>query len=162
RQFLEVIAGAQRKPFEHGSGRLDLAEEIVSPKNPLTARVLVNRVWGWHFGQPLVATPSDFGVRTAPPVQRELLDWLAVSFVENGWSVKQLHCLIVLSNTYRQSSDENAKAAAVDPDNQLVYRFNRHRLEFEAMRDTVLAVSGALELRAGGIPDDITKEPFAT
>ncbi len=162
RQFLEVLATGQRAPFKRGSGRLDLAEEIVDPKNPLTARVMVNRVWGWHFGDALVRTPSDLGVRTEAPVQRALLDWLAASFVEQGWSVKQLHRSIVLSSTYRQSSDGDPKAAAADPDNRLVHRFNRRRLELEALRDTLLAVSGTLDRKAGGIPDDLTKEPFAT
>jgi hypothetical protein len=161
RQFLEVLSVDKREPFTKGSGRLELAQDIASAKNPLTARVFVNRVWGWHFGQPLVRTPSDFGVRTEAPVQRELLDWLAASFVENNWSVKQLHRWIVLSSTYRQSSDESTTAAAIDPDNQLVHRFTRHRLEFEALRDTLLAVSGALDLTPGGLPDDLTKEPFA-
>lgn len=161
RQFLEILSGATREPFKKGSGRLELAQEIASAKNPLTARVLVNRVWGWHFGEALVRTPSDFGVRTEAPVHRELLDWLAASFVESGWSVKSLHRLIVLSSTYRQGSAEIAAAAAVDPDNRLVHRFNRKRLELEAMRDTLLAVSGGLDLRAGGLPDDLTKEPFS-
>ncbi len=160
RRFLEVLSGENRKEFEKGSGRLELAEAIVDPKNPLTARVLVNRVWGWHFGEALVRTPSDFGVRTEAPVQGELLDWLAASFVESGWSMKALHRWIVLSSTYRQGSAENAAASAVDPDNRLVHRFNRRRLELEAMRDTLLAVSGSLDLKAGGLPDDLTKEPF--
>ena len=162
RQFLEILAGEKARPFTHGSGRLDLAREIASPANPLTARVFVNRVWGWHFGSALVRTPSDFGVRTEAPVQRELLDWLAATFVEGGWSLKKLQRTIVLSNTYRQSSDETSPAAAADPDNQLVHRFNRRRLEFEALRDTLLAVSGSLDLKAGGLPDDLTKEPFTT
>jgi hypothetical protein len=162
RQFLEVLSDEARVPFEHGSGRLDLAREIASPKNPLTARVFVNRVWGWHLGQALVRTPSDFGVRTVAPVHQPLLDWLAASFMEHGWSVKQLHRWIVRSNVYQQSSDEHPRAAALDPDNQLVHRFNRRRLEFEALRDTVLAVSGSLDRKAGGLPDDLTKEPFPT
>ena len=162
RQFLEILGGTERAPFQHGSGRLDLAREIASPTNPLTARVLVNRVWGWHFGAPLVRTPSDFGVRTAAPVQQALLDWLAASFVENGWSIKQLHRWIVLSRVYQQSSDERAEVAAVDPDNELLHRFSRRRLEFEALRDTLLAVAGTLDLKPGGLPDDLTKEPFPT
>jgi len=161
RQFLEILAGGQRTPFQRGSGRLELAEEIVSPKNPLTARVFVNRVWGWHWGEALVRTPSDFGVRTEPPVQRALLDWLAGTFVEQGWSVKQMHRVIVRSSTYQQSGDAPPRAAAADPDNRLVHHFPRRRLELEALRDTLLAVAGALDLRAGGIPDDLTKEPFA-
>lgn len=161
RQFLEILSGATREPFKKGSGRLELAQEIASAKNPLTARVLVNRVWGWHFGEALVRTPSDFGVRTEAPVHRELLDWLAASFVESGWSVKTLHRWIVLSSTYRQSSADVAAATAIDPDNRLVHRFNRRRLELEAMRDTLLAVAGGLDLRAGGLPEDLTKEPFS-
>ncbi len=160
RRFLEVIGGDDRPTATKTSGRLELANAIASPTNPLTARVFVNRVWGWHFGNALVRTPSDFGVRTEAPVQRELLEWLAASFVEGGWSVKKLQRTIVLSAAYRQSSDENPAAAAVDPDNQLIHRFNRHRLEFEAMRDTLLAASGQLDLTAGGLPDDLTKEPF--
>ncbi len=161
RQFLEVIAGEKREPFRNGSGRLELAEAIVSPTNPLTARVLVNRVWGWHFGTALVRTPSDFGVRTEVPVQRELLDWLAASLVQSGWSVKELQRWIVLSATYRRSSVGSAAAEAADPENQLLHRFNRQRLDLEALRDTLLAVSGQLDLTAGGLPDDLTKQPFA-
>jgi hypothetical protein len=163
RQFLEILseADAPRTPVTKGSGRLDLAQAIADPKNPLTARVFVNRVWGWHFGSALVRTPSDFGVRTAAPVHLDLLDWLAATFLESGWSVKQLHRSIVLSSTYRQASDERPTVAAADPDNELLHRFNRRRLEWEAMRDTVLAVSGGLEARAGGLADDLTKEPFA-
>src|SRR5262249_44096240 len=104
RQYLEVLAGDQRRPFTKGSGRLELAEAIASKDNPLTARVLVNRVWGWHFGAGLVRTPSDFGLRGEPPTHPELLDWLAAQFMENGWSVKKLHRQIVLSNSYRQAS----------------------------------------------------------
>ena len=161
RQFLEILSDGPREPFTRGSGRLDLAEAIASPANPLTARVFVNRVWGWHFGAALVRTPSDFGVRTEPPVQRDLLDWLAASFAEGGWSVKALHRAIVLSATYRQSSDERPAAAAIDPENHLVHRFTRRRLEFEALRDTLLAVSGALDPKLGGLPDDLTKAPFS-
>ncbi len=160
RQFLEILSPEKRIPFSDGSGRLELAREIASATNPLTARVIVNRVWGWHFGAALVRTPSDFGVRTEAPMHRELLDWLAASFVEGGWSVKALHRTIVLSSTYLQSSEGSEAAAAVDPDNQLVHRFNRRRLEFEALRDTLLAVSGSLDLNAGGLPDDLIKQPF--
>lgn len=159
RRFLEVLAGRERKPFAHGSGRLELAEAITRPDNPLTARVLVNRVWGWHFGTALVRTPSDFGVRTEPPVQRELLDWLAASFVERGWSVKQLHRLIVNSSTYLQASEPEPAAGLRDPENQLLHHFNRRRLDFEAMRDTLLAASGALDPAVGGLPVDITQQP---
>ena len=142
------------------SGRLELARALTGPAAPLAARVLVNRVWGWHFGTPLVHTPSDFGVRTAAPVQRDVLDTLAAQFVADGWSLKKLHRTILLSATYRQSSAASPAALAADPDNLLLARFTPHRLEFEALRDTLLAVSGRLDLTPGGLPDDLTKEPF--
>ncbi len=142
------------------SGRLELARALTGPAAPLAARVLVNRVWGWHFGTPLVHTPSDFGVRTAAPVQRDVLDTLAAQFVADGWSLKKLHRTILLSATYRQSSAASPAALAADHDNLLLARFTPHRLEFEALRDTLLAVSGRLDLTPGGLPDDLTKEPF--
>src|SRR5699024_5997768 len=107
RQFLAVLAGPERKPFQKGSGRLELAQAIVDPKNPLTSRVMVNRVWLHHFGFGLVRTPSDFGLRSDPPTHPELLDYLASRFAEEGWSVKKLHRLIMLSSTYQMSSDGN-------------------------------------------------------
>ncbi|HEY6167787.1 MAG TPA: PSD1 and planctomycete cytochrome C domain-containing protein [Verrucomicrobiae bacterium] len=162
RQFLEVLAGPQRQPFKQGSGRLELAQAIASKDNPLTARVFVNRVWGWHFGQAIVRTPSDFGVRTEAPPLAPLIDHLASTFVENGWSLKKLHRVILLSSAYQQSSEENPRFATLDPGNNLLYRQNRRRLEFEATRDTLLAATGALDLTMGGLPVDITKEPFAT
>ncbi|MBI3881690.1 MAG: PSD1 domain-containing protein [Verrucomicrobia bacterium] len=161
RQFLEVLAGPERKPFKQGSGRLELAQAIASRDNPLTARVFVNRVWGWHFGKPFVNTPSDFGVRTEVPVQLDLLNWLAANFTEQGWSLKKLHRLIVLSSTYQQASDVKARYATLDPENNLLHRFNRRRLDFEAMRDTLLTASGKLDPALGGLPVDITKEPFS-
>lgn len=159
RWFLEILSEGDREKATETSGRRELAEAIVDAKNPLTFRVYVNRIWGWHFGEALVRTPSDFGVRTEEPVHRQLLDWLAASFVESGGSTKQLHRWIVLSNTYQQGSDTTA-ASAADPDNALVHRFNRRRLEFEALRDTFLAVSGQLDLTAGGFSEDLIKEPF--
>ena len=161
RRFLEVLSPPDaHPPSPKSSGRLELARAITGPAAPLTARVLVNRVWGWHFGTPLVRTPSDFGVRTAPPVQRDVLDSLAASFVADGWSLKKLHRTILLSATYQQSATATPAALAADPDNQLLGRFTPHRLEFEALRDTLLSVAGRLDLTAGGIPDDLTKEPF--
>jgi hypothetical protein len=156
REFLEVLSGPNRKPFQKGSGRLELAEAIASRDNPLTARVLVNRVWLHHFGAALVATPSDFGLRSEPPTHPELLDYLAARFMDGGWSIKNLHRLIMLSGTYQQSSENNAACAKVDPSNLLLWRMNRQRLEFEAMRDTLLAVSGKLDLTPGGHAVDIT------
>jgi hypothetical protein len=160
RQFLEVLSSTPL-PLTNGSGRLDLARAITDPANPLTARVFVNRVWLHHFGAGLVSTPGDFGVRTEVPVQRELLDYLAAAFVENGWSLKRLHRLILLSATYQQSSDAPPATLRADPDNRYLSRFNRLRLDFESMRDTMLAVAGKLDLTVGGLPVDIIGEPFA-
>lgn len=156
RELPEVLGGADRKPFRKGSGRLELAEAIASTNNPLTARVLVNRVWMHHFGNPLVATPSDFGLRSEAPSNPELLDYLAARFMADGWSIKKLHRMIMLSAAYQRSSDNNPACAKVDPDNQLLWRMNRQRLEFEALRDTLLAVSGKLDLTPGGHSVDIT------
>ena len=160
RQFLEVVAGPNRKPFAKGSGRLEMAQAIASRDNPLTARVLVNRVWAWHFGAGLVRTPSDFGVRSDPPTHPELLDWLASRFVAEGWSLKKLHKLILLSATWQQSSDDRSAYLTADPANLLLWKMNRQRLEFEAMRDTLLAVSGQLDPAVGGRAVDIVSEPF--
>jgi mono/diheme cytochrome c family protein len=160
RRFLEVLSEPNTPPFTNSSGRLELARAIASGDNPLTARVYVNRVWLHHFGEGLVRTPGDFGVRTEAPVQRELLDYLAASFMENGWSTKKLHRLIVLSATYQQSSESSVASLKADPDNRYLSRMNRRRLDFEAMRDTLLAVSGKLDPTIGGLPVDIVAEPF--
>jgi len=160
RRLPELFASS--KPFEHGSGRLELAQAIASRDNPLTARVLVNRVWLHHFGAGLVRTPSDFGLRSEPPSHPELLDYLASWFMDNGWSLKKLHRLIVLSAVYQQASVVSSQwsvvsskgkqpdAATVDPDNRLLWRMNRRRLDFEATRDALLAVSGKLNHTVGG------------
>ncbi len=160
RQFLEVIAGADRKPFVKGSGRLEFAQAIASTNNPLTARVIVNRVWLHHFGQGFVRTPSDFGVRADPPSHPELLDHLARNFMAEGWSLKKLHRTIMLSATYQQIGDDRADALQKDPNNLLLWKKNRQRLEFEAMRDSLLFVSGQLDQTMGGKPVELTKEPF--
>src|SRR6185369_539400 len=128
-----------RTPFEHGSGRLEMAEAIARPENPLTARVMVNRIWLGHFGAGLVKTPSDFGMRCEPPSHPELLDWLARGFVESGWSIRWLHKTIMLSSAYRQGGDGQEKAAMLDPENRLLWHFPAQRLDFEAMHDTLLA-----------------------
>ncbi len=154
RQFVELLCSSSSKPFVNGSGRLELANEIASPENPLTARVIVNRVWMHHFGEPLVATPSDFGKRVSRPVHAELLDHLATGFVRDGWSIKKLHRKIMCSYVYQQSSAELVSEA--DPENRLLSRANRQRLSFEAMRDTLLAISGRIEQRGSGRPEDIT------
>ncbi len=133
-----------------GERRLKLAEWIASPQNPLTARVMVNRIWHYHFGRGLVATPSDFGFNGERPSHPELLDWLAAEFVARGWSVKALHKLILLSATYQQGPEFNAAAAARDGDDRLLWRFPPRRLEGEAIRDAMLAVSGRLNPATGG------------
>jgi hypothetical protein len=146
RQFLGILSGDKRQPFQRGSGRLELAQAIASPDNPLTARVLVNRVWLHHFGNGLVRTPSDFGLRSEPPTHPALLDYLAARFVAEGWSIKKLHKLIMLSSVYQQSSGTSRD----DPENRRLSHMNRRRLDFEALRDTLLFVSGQLDLKQGG------------
>jgi hypothetical protein len=159
RQFLAVLSPDDRQPFKDGSGRLELARAIASKDNPLTARVLVNRVWGYHFGGAIVRTPSDFGLRSDPPTHPELLDWLAVRFVESGWSLKKLHKLMLTSAAWRQRSDDVAAYKDRDPDNRLVWKFSRQRLDFEAMRDSVLSVSGQLDLAMGGRSVQLSENP---
>ena len=130
--------------------RAALANWMVQPDNPLTARVFVNRVWQYHFAQGIVSTPNDFGAMGQAPTHPELLDWLTVEFIESGWSVKHLQKIIVTSSTYRQRSVFRAAAADIDPDNQLLWRMNRRRLEAEEIRDVVLQTSGDLNEEAGG------------
>src|SRR5262249_26240202 len=156
-----VLAGDKRQPFKKGSGRLEMAQAIVHKDNPLTARVLVNRLWLHHFGAGLVTTPSDFGLRSDPPSHPELLDYLAKHFVEEGWSIKKRHRLILLSHAYRQQSRVVPEAAKVDPENRLLWRMNRRRLDFEALRDGLLAASGKLDLKMGGPAVDIVAAPFS-
>ena len=159
RQFLEALA-PDRQPFQQGSGRRELAEAITAGDNPLTSRVIANRVWMHHFGQPLVATPSDFGLRSDPPTHPALLDYLAWMLQHaDGWSIKQLHRRILLSSTYQQASRDRPDARQHDPENRLLWRANRRRLEFEAMRDSMLAVSGRLDRRLGGKPVDVAGDP---
>jgi hypothetical protein len=150
RRFLQVLGGQSLNPKDTSSGRLALAGWLTDPSNPLTARVMVNRIWQHHFGRGLVGTPSDFGLRGTPPSHPELLDWLAARFVEGGWSMKNMHRLIMLSRAYQRSSREVADSAAIDPKNEYLWRFNRQRLEAEIIRDTILAVTGTLDLVVGG------------
>jgi hypothetical protein len=152
RQFLSLLAGSNARPFQHGSGRLELARAIVDRQNPLTARVLVNRLWLHHCGKGLVGTPSDFGLRSEPPTHPQLLDHLATTFMDNGWSIKKLHRLILLSAVYQQSSADRPDARRMDPENALLWRMNRRRLDFEATRDALLTVSGQLDRTLGGPP----------
>ena len=163
RGFPQVAALGKPEPFPaKSSGRLELARAITSPANPLTARVLVNRVWAWHFGAGLVRTPSDFGLRADPPTHPELLDWLATQFVADGWSLKKLHKVIMLSATYQQTSDDRDECVKADPANLLLWKFNRQRLDFEQLRDALLLASGKLDLTPGGLPVDLTAQPFST
>jgi hypothetical protein len=135
---------------EGASGRLELARWITHPEHPLTARVMANRIWHWHFGRGLVDTPSNFGTSGSAPTNVALLDWLARRFIDSGWSVKTLHRDIVLSSTYRLSTDYNGANAAVDQGNLLHWRMNRRRLEIEPIRDALLQLAGALDLTMGG------------
>jgi mono/diheme cytochrome c family protein len=184
RQFLQVLSGDPPQPFSNGSGRLELAQAITAPGNPLTARVIVNRVWMQHFGRGLVSTPSDFGMRAEPPSHPELLDWLARRFIDEGWSLKKLHRRILLSATYQQSSKvvsaqssvlggstqtehsapgtehsqlrgDYARSIEIDPGNRLLWRMQTHRLSFEETRDAWLAAADELDLRVGGKPVEL-------
>jgi hypothetical protein len=132
------------------SGRLEFARWLFDPRNPLTARVIVNRLWQGHFGRGLVASSSNFGARGDAPTHPELLDWLARELVRRGWSLKSLHRTILLSETYRMSASDDAQARAVDPENLALWRFERRRLDAEAVRDNVLALSGQLQREIGG------------
>jgi hypothetical protein len=150
RGFLTVLGGQKVPPEEKGSGRLELAQWITDPGNPLTARVMANRIWQWHFGRGLVATPDDFGTRGEAPSHPELLDYLASRFVEGGWSVKKLHRLIMLSRVYQEASGDNEANGLKDSKNAYLWKFNRRRLDAEELRDSLLAVSGNLEFSPGG------------
>lgn len=156
RQFLQVVAGPERKPFEKGSGRKELAAAIASETNPLTPRVIVNRIWRDHFHSPLVRSTSDFGLRAEAPTHPELLDHLAATLIESQWSLKSVHRQIVLSNTYQQVSNDDPAKRAIDSENQLLWRMNRGRLNLEAMRDAILATTGSLDVQHGGKSVDIT------
>jgi hypothetical protein len=150
RRFLRVIAGDDGATFADGSGRRELAEAIADPQNPLTARVMVNRLWQHHFGRGLVATPSNFGLLGERPSHPELLDYLAIRFVENGWSMKAMHREMMLSAAYQMSSRHDEKNGARDPDNRRWWRMPRVRLDVEVWRDAMLAVSGRLDATLGG------------
>lgn len=155
RGFLRVLNCGREQPFGSGSGRLELADALVAPGNPLTARVFVNRVWMEHFGEPLVSTPSDFGARSEPPAIPGLLDWLASEFIRSGWSVKSLHRVMVLSATYAQQ----AGAPRPGGGGSEAGGFARRRLDLEAMRDTLLAVSGNLDFSQGGPSLEAASDP---
>ncbi len=153
RRFLTLLRHATGDQEYHcGSGRLEMARAIASHDNPLTARVLVNRVWAWHFGRGLVATTSDFGLRSAEPTHPELLDYLATWFMDHGWSLKELHRLIMTSSTYRQASQSREAGAWIDPENLLLWKFPRQRMDLEVLRDSLLRVSARLDHRLAGKP----------
>jgi hypothetical protein len=150
RRFPVILAGEQQAPITKGSGRLELAQWIARPEHPLTARVMVNRIWEYHFGQGIVRTPSNFGKQGERPTHPELLDYLADRFVKSGWSVKEMHRAILLSEAYQQSSAPTAESLKRDPDNRLFNRMNRKRLEAEAIRDNLLSVAGRIDFTMGG------------
>jgi hypothetical protein len=145
RRFLEVLGGAALPPDARGSGRRELADWLADPKNPLTARVMVNRIWVGHFGRGIVATPNNFGKQGQRPSHPELLDWLAARFVEDGWSIKAMHRRIMTSRVYRLSGAASEEALRKDPTNELLGRRPRRRLEAEAIRDALLAAAGTLD-----------------
>ena len=148
--FPAILARYDTKPSFAGSGRLQIAEWLTQPGHPLTARVMVNRIWQWHFGEGLVRTPDNFGKTGERPTHPELLDYLAMRFVKNGWSIKAMHRMIMMSSAYRMSSINPNVAEEADPDNRLLTRFNRRRLSVEEMRDGLLAIDGTLDLTMGG------------
>jgi hypothetical protein len=150
RGFLEILGGQTVGANAHDSGRLELAQWITDPHNPLTARVMVNRLWQYHFGSGIVATSSDFGSRGARPTHPELLDWLALQFIGNGWSVKSIHRMIMLSRAYQLAPDENEADETADPGNEYLWHYHRHRLEAESVRDAMLFDSGNLDLSQPG------------
>ncbi|MBM3838028.1 MAG: DUF1553 domain-containing protein [Verrucomicrobia bacterium] len=141
-----------RNAADEGERRAAFARWVTDPKNALTWRSIVNRVWHYHFGRGIVETPNDFGRMGSPPTHPELLDWLANSFLENGGSLKWLHKLIVTSATYRQSSQSRLESVAVDADNRFLWRMNRARLDAESLRDSILFITGKLDLKMGGLP----------
>ena len=151
RRLPVVLAGEDQAPIPTDqSGRLQLARWIADVKNPLTARVMVNRLWRWHFGQGIVPTPDNFGRLGEAPVNQPLLDHLAAKFIESGWSIKAMHRYILSSETYQRSTRLDTQCAARDPDNRYLWRFNRRRLDAEEVRDALLGMSGLLDYRMFG------------
>ena len=162
RRFHAILTQGKPVEWKQGSGRLELAQSIASKDNPLTARVMANRIWQFHMGAGLVRTPSDFGTRGDKPTHPELLDFLARRFMDGGWSIKAMHRMMMLSSTYAQSSEHNARHYQADPDNTLLWRMNRRRLELEDLRDSLLAASGTLDTKIGGPSLDIWAAPYPT
>jgi hypothetical protein len=155
RRFLRVLAGPEAARVSKGSGRLDLAESIADPRNPLTARVMANRIWQQHFGRGIVATPSNFGALGVRPTHPALLDLLADRLVRGGWSVKKLHREILLTEAYQRASTSVAANEAVDPENQWLWRASRRRMSAEELRDALLFVTGGLERTMGGAGGEV-------
>ncbi|HRK22073.1 MAG TPA: DUF1549 domain-containing protein, partial [Fimbriimonadaceae bacterium] len=164
RRFPEAVAGAQQPKLPaNQSGRLELASWLTSPKNPLTARVFVNRVWRWRFGRGLVGSVDNFGALGDVPTHPELLDWLATTFVQDDqWSLKKLHRRLMLTNTYIMSGRFDKKAASADPDNRYLWRFPRQRLNVEAIRDSILFVAGTLDRKMGGTLMSLAPRSYVT
>jgi mono/diheme cytochrome c family protein len=162
RRFLEILSPQQQPvAFKDGSGRLELAQSIASKTNPLTARVLVNRVWMHHFGEGFVRTPEDLGTQSEAPSHPELLDYLASYVMDAGWSLKRLHKLIMLSHVYHEGIYTVPSFEQIDPENRLLWRANIRRLDFEATRDSLLVFSGKLDQTVGGKPINLTDEPYS-
>jgi hypothetical protein len=162
RRFLQVLSGPVRPAYTNGSGRLELALAIADRSNPLTARVMINRIWQHHFGEGFVPTPDDFGMMSEPPSHPQLLDYLAMNFMTNGWDIKKIHRLIMLSSVYQESSVDNPRYAQTDPGNRLLWRANIRRLEFEPLRDSLLAIGGTLDTNLYGRPVDPRQSPNST
>ncbi len=162
RRFLEILSPdpKNRPVWKKGSGRLELARAIADPKNPLTARVLVNRIWQQHFGAGFVATPDNLGNMGGTPTHPELLDWLATKFIADGWSIKQLHRTILLSSTYQQGSEATAATIAADPGNKLLWHYGLQRFDFEEVYDSLLAIAGSLDRTVGGKPITPASDQF--
>ena len=151
RRFLQIIEGVDHGPLETtGSGRLELAQWLTDPTHPLTARVMVNRLWQYHFGRGIVGSSGNFGVQGSRPTHPLLLDWLAKRFVESGWSIKAMHRLMLLSRVYQQASTYHEKSSTVDPENDLFWRMPRRRISAEEVRDAMLVASGDLDITMGG------------
>ncbi|MGB8166205.1 MAG: PSD1 and planctomycete cytochrome C domain-containing protein [Chthoniobacteraceae bacterium] len=162
RHFLEILSPEHKAaPFKEGSGRYELAMSIANKSNPLTARVMVNRVWTHHFGEGFVRTLDDLGTQSEPPSHPELFDYLADYFMRQNWSLKTLHKMIMLSHVYQQSTRTQKEFETIDPDNRLLWRANVRRLDFEAMRDSLLVFSGQLNETIGGKPINLTDEPYS-
>ncbi len=150
KQFPFVLAGESQQPIKKGSGRLELAQWLTSADSPLPARVMVNRIWQWHFGEALMRTPNNWGKMGEKPTHPELLDYLAKQFVANGWSIKAMHRQIMLSSTYQMSTKATKESREADPPNRLWTRFNRTRMSVEQIRDSLLALDGTLDATMGG------------